>query len=168
VVGFAVHAYVSVIGSSDENVPTNDGVDTQEERVATTTDGVETGEGNIDNQDYTFNAVPNNTSGGGYMLSVSDQAAGGAVYVSQMSLMSPSWVAVREDVDGQLGNILGAGWYADGSQNGTIELLRETEADNIYYAVIYQDNGDKEFDYNTDHLVKDVEGSILVTKFRTY
>lgn len=171
--GFATHAYVAVTETADDEVadttinkPT--GEDEEENEASTTSDNPTMSNNDMTEVNHTFNAIPNNTATDNFSISVTDQSAGDMVYVSQMDLGAPAWVAIRENNDGELGNILGAGWYPEGKSTGTVELLRGTESGAVYYVVLYTDNGDKQFDYRQDTLVTDGGTNILVTKFRTY
>jgi hypothetical protein len=172
VVGFASHAYVSVTGTEDEQIADADDLVELNDAVASstsTTDEDTTMDGaTAMEEDLSFNATPNNMASGAYSISVTDQAAGGVVYVTQMDLGESAWVAVREDAEGSLGNILGAAWYPEGKHSGVVELLRSTDQNTMYYVVLYQDDGDKAFDYKKDTLVTDSDTNVLVTKFRTY
>ena len=172
IVGFATHAFTTtedvvveevldtvVEESTDESVATESG-DVSENTVIT----------NDDDNDQTaeeVDATANNASINGYSVSVIDQEAGNVVHIAQAVFEKEAWVAIREDRDGQLGNILGAYRYPAGTNSGSVELMRGTIAGNIYYAVIYIDDGDKEFDFKKDALVEE-NSKVLVAKFLTY
>ena len=84
-------------------------------------------------------------------IALSEQGAGNVVFVNKAVFTKDSWIVVHEDRDGEFGNILGAGWFPKGTnENVTVELLRGTEADKKYYAVVYNDDGDKKFDAKID------------------
>jgi len=138
-----------------------------QEGVATTTDQEEVV---VIDKPYVepVDASANNASASGYSVSVKDQEAGNIVRVSQVVLEKDSWVAIREDLQGGLGNILGASWYPAGTHTASIELLRATEVNSFYYAVMYSDDGDKAFDFNKDTLVIGDDNKVLVAKFRAY
>lgn len=83
-------------------------------------------------------------------LAVPDQAAGDAVHIASAKLKDSAWVAIHEDKNGKPGNILGALLLPAGlSEDATVELLRPTVA-GVYYAMLHQNNGDRQFDYDTD------------------
>ncbi len=98
------------------------------------------------------------TSSGGSSLvpngdfSVVDQSAGMTVAIDKVAFgQGGGWVVVHEDDNGGLGHVLGAAWFAEGSWNGTVELLRGTEAGKTYHAVLYGDAGsDKQFSLADD------------------
>lgn len=100
---------------------------------------------------------------------IKDQNAGESVFISRVSLSRAGWVAVREAVDGGLGNVLGARILDAGSYQGEqIDLLRATAPNQTYFSVMYHDNGDREFSFTDDLQVVDENGALLVTSFETY
>lgn len=101
-------------------------------------------------------------------LLVKDQSSGGVVFVSSVSLKEPSWIVIREDLNGKMGNILGALWLQKGEhQDESVELLRDTSPLKKYYALIFSDDGDKAFDQNLDLPLKDDNGKMIVSEFKT-
>ena len=190
IIGFATHAFTV----SEESVMPNDKNDTNKEELIDTddtdsnvdknndkekilptdesTDDTVTNDKEEENDDKTektsLDATPNNSSNGEYLFSVVDQSAGGVVYVSSFTFPKESWIAVREDNDGVMGNILGAHRYPIGEHTGAVELLRNTQAGQTYYVVIYIDDGDKDFDHKKDTLLIDNEGNATAAIFRTY
>jgi|TARA_Y100000310_G_scaffold345555_1_gene466498 hypothetical protein len=95
------------------------------------------------------------------------QLFGKSVRLQEVALPESSWVAIHEDVDGKLGNILGAQRFDQGVHSGTVDLLRETVGESLYYAVVYRDDGDKVFNLDADAPAVDVEGALIMTAFRT-
>ena len=84
-------------------------------------------------------------------ITVDNQKAGAAVLVSLVSSDASAWLAVRENNNGLVGNILGAKRIDVGtSGNVEIPLLRSTEAGKSSYVVLFKDNGDRMFDFKTD------------------
>ena len=99
-------------------------------------------------------------------LIVVDQAPGDTVTVESVTLSSPTWVAVHEERTGALGNVLGAAWLPAGThKNVTVELLRGTVGGGAYYAALYEDNGNKQFEYRTDKASSDSLGNHIVVRF---
>lgn len=98
-------------------------------------------------------------------LSVSDQPAGLTVLIDSVSLKEPKWIAVREDINGEMGNILGALRLQEGAHEGVeVELLRGTNPEELYYVVLYEDNGGDTFDHNFDSLItSEAEEPVLTT-----
>ena len=94
------------------------------------------------------------TVAGSASVSVSDQKAGSSVTVSNVSLDSTGWVAVRDDENGLMGNVLGAQRLGKGSYtNIKVALLRSTTAGKTYHVVVYKDNGDMTFSKTKDMVV---------------
>ncbi|MCK5027314.1 MAG: hypothetical protein KAS07_02770 [Candidatus Pacebacteria bacterium] len=164
IIGFATHAFTSVNEVTEDEI-----VETSlEKTVGTSTEPISSEVEKETTTGIPVDATANSGSADGYSLSVIDQSAGNVVHVSQVVLEQESWVAIREDNNGGLGNILGAYRYSTGTHTGSVELLRGTESDVMYYAVVYIDDGDKIFDHKKDTLLTDEGGKIFATKFRTY
>ena len=88
---------------------------------------------------------------------VVDQAAGGAVSVGQVVSGNSVWVAVREEQNGGLGNILGVARVAAGMHAAvTVELLRPTVVGKRYFVALHRDVGDNAFNYREDTLIEGV------------
>ncbi len=81
---------------------------------------------------------------------VQNQAAGSQVVVTRAVFDESGWVVVHEGNGEQIGNALGALRFDEGEHSGVVELLRATEEGEVYWAVLYRDNGDKEFSLETD------------------
>jgi len=95
-------------------------------------------------------------------LMVEDQAAGGSVEIASLDTKEVIWVAVREDKDGALGNILGAQKIFVGEgQKVTVELLRPTVSGNTYRVVLYRDIGTPAFNHKEDVMIEGVEGMFV-------
>jgi hypothetical protein len=101
-------------------------------------------------------------------FSVPDQKAGDTVSVSKVAFgAGGGWVVIHEDNNGALGNALGAAWFGQGSWNGTVSLLRGTVAGKTYHAVLYTDNGDKQFSLGDDHpMTSQVDGGTVEETFK--
>lgn len=92
-------------------------------------------------------------------LIVKDQPASGSVEIENLDVKEILWVAVREEKDGVLGNILGAQKVLVGNgQKVVVELLRPTVSGGAYRVVLYKDIGDPAFNYREDVVVEGVEG----------
>ena len=101
-------------------------------------------------------------------ISVSNQEFGDSVSISSVTLGAAGWIAIHEDRDGEFGNILGAGWFPEGSsENVKVELLRATTPGATYYAVLRSDDGDREFDRVKDVPFEDENGKVLQATFHT-
>lgn len=101
------------------------------------------------------------------IVAAPNQKAGDTVLVNKVVSGAEVWVAVREDREGLMGNILGAKKVGAGtSESVVVELLRPTVSNAKYYVVLYRDNGDGAFDSKTDVLVES-DGSTIISTFRT-
>jgi len=98
-------------------------------------------------------------------ISTNDQSAGDVVVVDSVVVSGTSWIAVRDLDNGEIGNILGAQRLEAGEYSDVeVELLRPTEAGEEYVAVIFEDDGDLAFDYESDATVV-VDGSVVLDSF---
>lgn len=86
-------------------------------------------------------------------VSVDDQRAGGLVFIKHVEAKKPTWIAIRDVEDGEIGNILGAEMITGETDDVPVTLLRQTEAGEKYSVFLYQDEGDGEFDFKTDLLI---------------
>ncbi len=75
-----------------------------------------------------------------------DQKAGMSVTIDSVSVASPSWIVITEDVDGKPARILGAQKVISGEAKTQVDLLRATVIGQTYHGVIYADDGDGQFD----------------------
>lgn len=92
-------------------------------------------------------------------LLVNDQPASDRVGIASLDAKETLWVAVREEKNGALGNILGAQKIFIGDKQAAIvELLRPTVSGGAYRVVFYRDIGDPAFNYREDTIVEGVEG----------
>lgn len=90
-------------------------------------------------------------------IDVADQAAGISVKVEKVALVQVGWVAVR---DGS-GRTLGAARFEAGTHtNVEVPLLRSTVAGQSYQALMYVDDGNKQFDLREDILITKSDGSV--------
>lgn len=135
------------------------------EDVATTTD-----ETLVDDDASSTGKMPSSYSDFPERLSVKSQAGGSSVTIDKAVFDTLGWVVVYEDVDGEPGNILGASLFRkEMGQSGKVELLRDTEAFKKYYVVLHQDDGDGEFDYSKDIVMRDeTTGKLIMGYFYSY
>jgi hypothetical protein len=100
-------------------------------------------------------------------VAVIDQLAGDRVLLEEVTFETSGWAVVHEDIDGAPGNALGAQRFDGGTRtDGYVELLRNTESGNLYYVILYLDDGDGEFDLKKDAPISSEEG-IVSTTFKT-
>ena len=101
-------------------------------------------------------------------VSVVDQLAGDSVIVESVTVPPPGvWVAVREIIGDDLGNVLGAARVSAPGTNVSISLLRVTEPGQRYAIQLYRDNGDNSFDLSADSVYVDVDTGERVVAFFT-
>lgn len=111
-------------------------------------------------------ATPSRPAAAAVALVVDDQIAGPSVIVRDATLAAESWLAVRDYKAGQPGNILGARRLPAGTHPAElITLLRTTAAGQSYAVVIYEDDGDGQFDHKKDSLLAR-DGQPLIVPFR--
>lgn len=97
----------------------------------------------------------------GETISVSDQPAGSFVMIASVKVTKPSWVVVKDTK----GWILGAARVDTSAEAVQVPLLRNTETGQNYQALIYVDDGDKQFDFHKDMLVTNSEGAPVAATF---
>ena len=106
------------------------------------------------------------SSSGSDALNVVDQPAGDSTLIAKLTLALPAWVAIHEDMEGEPGRVLGARRFDPGMYSGeSVELLRATLPQGLYYAMLYADDGDRQFDLKKDVQVKDISGKPVMTSF---
>lgn len=97
-----------------------------------------------------------------------DQMAGSTVVVESASLPIAGWVVVHEMNGGHVGNALGAARRDAGVHTAiVVELLRDTATSSPYAVILYEDNGDKEFQLRTDLPIVSAQGDPLIATFKT-
>lgn len=99
-------------------------------------------------------------------LAVSNQLSGNHVNITSVTFPEMGgWVVIHEVMEGELGNALGAQFFSEGSWSGTVSLLRNTVVGNTYAAVLYGDNGDRQFTLESDKPLTDRTSSQVIMKF---
>lgn len=83
-------------------------------------------------------------------VKVTNQKAGKKVFVAAAGLSAPAWVAVREEINGEPGKILGAQWFDEGDHEGAVDLLRGTRSGGRYHVYLFKDDGDMKFEPRED------------------
>ncbi len=103
------------------------------------------------------------------VVSVQDQPAGATVAVASVTVPPPGvWVAVREVVDSNLGNVLGAARVGGPRTNVTVPLLRPTVPGETYAIELYRDGGTNTFDLSADSVYVDFDtGQPVIAYFNT-
>ncbi|MFO0719060.1 MAG: hypothetical protein U0522_03470 [Candidatus Paceibacterota bacterium] len=111
-------------------------------------------------------AVVASLQSGAEYIEVADQPAGKSVSIQKAKLSSLGWIAVHENINGELGNVLGARAYATGEHVGVfVPLLRGTTAGQTYHVGIYKENGDGKFDRKIDTLMRAEDGEMIGGSF---
>ncbi len=100
---------------------------------------------------------------------VLDQPAGNTVTVQNVILQKSdngNWIVVHEIKDGTVSNALGATRKDFGTYSGVeVKLLRGTVSGGTYAVVLYDDDGDRKFDLQTDKPLKDAQGKYIMSIF---
>lgn len=154
VVGLLVGMFLTVAWYESQNGSE------EENDMATSTEDINNQD---ENEDISGNGADNNTvdqdddntgSSLSFSVSAQNQVAGSQVIVPSVSVGVDTWVAVREEENGQMSNILGAKWIPAGDHVGVeVNLLRATAPGQNYYVVLYEDDGDKEFSQINDVVI---------------
>ncbi len=106
---------------------------------------------------------------GDFTFSVANQKVGMFVQLED-NVQYPTkegWIAVQDDMNGKLGNVLGAARYNTdvGLAPQQTELLRSTIAGKPYHVVYYSGNGDHIFSRTQDNPLKTSSGGVIETTF---
>lgn len=102
----------------------------------------------------------------GNAIAVNDQAPGLSVAVRMAAFVRDGWVVVHENDGGKPGRILGAKRFSSGQgQSGVVELLRPTAEGNVYFAMLHDDDGDRQFDHIKDLPLRDPQGNMIFMRF---
>lgn len=101
------------------------------------------------------------------ILNINDQLPGAVALVNSLETDRAGWIVIRENNEGELGNILGARYVLSSGtfKNVEVELLRGMEENKGYFALYYNDNGDKIFDFTTDLPLEYSSGKIFLIGF---
>lgn len=103
----------------------------------------------------------------GEFIVVEDQNAGDWVLIERVMFKNTGWVVIREDLNGSPGNILGAQLFDSGEYQGVVDLLRDTTAGSIYYAMLAKDDGDRLFNLEKDKPLLTLSGNFIIDTFNT-
>lgn len=104
---------------------------------------------------------------GGNAIYVEDQLSGiSAVRVGFVVLAAPGFVVVFNDQDGVPGEPIGhSDWLEDGGEHLIVPLTETLQEDEVYYAMLYLDDGDRVFDAQMDTQAADSEDSVILMSF---
>lgn len=124
----------------------------------------------VENKDTEENIGDENTLSGTTVssnnrISLGNQSAGDNVNIDSAVFAEVGWVVIREDNNGEQGNILGAQLFDVGEHSGVVTLLRGTQVGSVYHALLYSDNGDREFNTENDLPLSNTSGDYIQTEF---
>ncbi|MEK7501552.1 MAG: hypothetical protein AAB629_01360 [Patescibacteria group bacterium] len=97
---------------------------------------------------------------------MSNQFPGNVVYISSVQAANTGWVAIQKDNAGQPGVVIGSANVIVGTNPVKVTLNQPTIDGGAYYAVMYSDDGDGEFDITKDSPLKDANGNVIMRPFR--
>jgi hypothetical protein len=154
--------------SPDKPTPSTSSEETPEGEVTETVEVPETSEETQTSERPTSSApIVQEEINGNFSFSVADQAAGTSVALGTIAYpTTEGWIVVHEDVNGSLGNALGAARFntAAGLNPQSVSLLRATTAGKDYHVVFYSENGDRMFDIREDAVMMK-DGTMLSSMF---
>jgi len=93
------------------------------------------------------------------------QNAGTSVAVSSISAEGAVWAVVYEDINGKVGNALGAARFTPPYAGGSIELLRSTLPNLTYFVGLTADTPDHTFSIKTNAPILGQDGNQVMTQF---
>ncbi len=154
----------SVVIPAKGNVGTESGVTGSSEVVSKPNTGLTSGMSAGPNRGVFIEAgIPASAS-----ITAQDQAEGSMVTIAEVKLTVSGWVVVREELNGQMGNVLGAQRFDAGSYaGGQVELARGMVAGARYYALVYADDGDRMFDHKLDQAYLQ-NGALVMSAFKAF
>lgn len=112
------------------------------------------------NKEFSSSGLVKNDS-----IVVLDQPAGNTVVFEKVIFEDSGWVVIHEGTISRVGNALGAARFDAGEYSGTVSLLRPTKKGEVYRAVLYHDNGDKEFNLDSDFPILQNVNEPVLTMF---
>lgn len=107
-----------------------------------------------------------NANTGVNRITMTDQYPGNVVYISSVQLAKPGWVVIHKDNAGKPGDVIGSKLFQAGINPGSISLSSPMVDGQLYYAVLYNDDGDGKFDIAKDLPLKDASGNTIMKIFR--
>ena len=107
--------------------------------------------------------TPTNTVNG---LIMADQYPGNVAYVSSVQLSNPGWVVMQTNIGGNPGAIIGSTYVPAGISPYKVNLTQPMIDGQMYFAVLYSDNGNQKFDPNTDKPLTNATGDTIMKPFK--
>ncbi|MCD5384392.1 MAG: hypothetical protein LRZ97_00575 [Candidatus Pacebacteria bacterium] len=123
------------------------------------------GETNVDAEDDSVVVVGEDaiTTEG---IILTPQIADELVNISSIYMSKDGWIVIHEIKDGVIANALGAARRDAGKhEDVVVHLLRNTVSGGEYAVVLYEDDGDKQFNLASDIPVVDEQGGFIMSKF---
>ncbi|NQV90336.1 hypothetical protein HQ487_02915 [Candidatus Uhrbacteria bacterium] len=104
---------------------------------------------------------------GGNAIYLENQTSGQSlVQVGFVILSAPGYVVIFDDNDGLPGKIIGSSdLLQSGGEHFFVSVDKGLEEDEVYYALIYHDNGDGRFREEDDAQATDFEDSVILMNF---
>lgn len=120
----------------------------------------------VDNSGVTTDQNGNTTMGANSIV-MADQYPGNVAYISSVQLEKGGWIVIQSDNAGQPGTIIGETWVGAGISPAKVTLTSPMVDGSTYYATLYSDNGDQQFDATTDLPLKDANGNVIMHVFHS-
>ncbi len=104
---------------------------------------------------------------GGNAVYVENQMSGSSsVLVGFVVLSAPGYVVIYNDDSGVPGSVIGESTLLQtGGEHLTVSLDEPLVEDQVYYAMLYQDDGDEQFREDADTQAVDSEQSVILMTF---
>jgi hypothetical protein len=152
--GLCFGFYIGTPKGEKKPLAQNDAISTTTQTVSEKTTAVPAKKEEEKTTPKTISAPITNPTKTEKVITVSSQSAGKTVTIKSVTLSKDGWVAIRENVGGEMGSVLGAAWLPKGTAtNVSVELLRNTISGKTYFVTLFTDNGDKKFSSKIDTLV---------------
>jgi hypothetical protein len=88
------------------------------------------------------------------------------IWVGYAVLSKPGFVVIYSDDDGVPGTAIGdSGWLEEGGEHVKVQVEEDLKKGDVYYAVLYHDESDKEFSEIHDQQALDSAGSVVLMTF---
>ena len=98
-------------------------------------------------------------------ITMTDQYPGNVVYLNSVQLANPGWVVIQANKNGTLGAVIGSAHFDAGINPGKITLTTPMVDGQVYYAVLYTDDGTGTFNATTDQPLTDSSGNVIMQVF---
>ena len=117
-------------------------------------------------KEQTANSKSWQTTNGAYSLEIEEQNAGDLIKIKSLTFAEDGWLVVYTDENDQPKNILSAYRFSKGSvEYWDMSLIKNLEANTKYHVVVFNEDGDRRFDYTKDQRVLDEDGQAMSVSF---